>query len=175
MDVSEPHAANFLSVVHRIIGIRSRLLVTVPPDIKRLKSDLLGILSNERGGGVDFANFLSLGIALSHNEDGLTMSEIGRVLSVPQSTATRVVDGMVDAGHLQRAADAADRRVVRISFTASGNKTFEAANDILKRRVTHVLSAFTTAERGQFLGFMDRLADVLEQEAAQAQTAEGAR
>ena len=172
MDVSEPHAEDFLTVVHRIIGIRSRLLVTVPPDLKRLRSDLLTILSNERG-GADFSNFLSLGIALKGNADGLTMSEISRVLTVPQSTATRIIDILVEAGHLRRAADAGDRRVVRISFTTTGRKTFEAANDILKRRVTRVLAAFTPEERGQFLGFMARLADVLEQEAAPA--GEGAR
>ena len=165
MDAINPGTADFVAMIHRIVGIRARLVVTMPSDLKQLTRDLTMILSQDKNGGVDFANFFSLGVALARNPNGLTMSDISKVLDVPQSTATRIVDGMVTHKHLKRATDEADRRVVRISFTASGQSTFGAANELLRRRVGSVMTAFSDAERGQFLGYMHRLADVLEHEA----------
>ena len=168
MDSSDPGAAAFVEVIHRMTGIRARLIVAGPADVKRLRRDLAAILAEERG-GMDFTHFLSLGVALSRCERGLTMREISRVLGVPQSTATRVVDGMVSRRHVRRASDPADRRVVRITYTPSGLKIFQAANALLRRRAERVLDAFSPAERGQLLGYMHRLADALEQEATLAE------
>ena len=152
-------------MIHRMVGIRARLIVAIPSDLKRLKRDLIAIVSQDKSGGVDLAHFFSLGVALSSSDQGLTMREIGRVLDVPQSTATRIVEGMVSQRHLKRASDRADRRVVRISFTPSGLKTFGAANELLRRRVARVLTTFNRDERARFLDYMHRLADALEREA----------
>ncbi len=169
MDSFDPGDDAFVDVIHRMVGLRARLVVAVPADMKRLRRDLSAILSEDNDGGMNFAHFYSLGVALSRHEDGLTMREISRVLNVPQSTATRIVDGMVRRRHVRRANDPADRRVVRISYTSSGLKAFGAANALTRRRVGRILGAFDPAEREQLLGYMQRLADALEQEAAMAE------
>src|ERR1700759_1207744 len=58
----------------------------------------------------------------------------GKLVSVSPTRASRLVQELIDAGHLQRGADQGDGRVSLISFTTSGRKfaemakqTFEAA------------------------------------------------
>jgi DNA-binding MarR family transcriptional regulator len=47
--------------------------------------------------------------------------EVGRTLKMLPSTLTRIVDRLVDRGLIERARDAADRRVVWLQPTEEGN------------------------------------------------------
>ncbi|MBX3642245.1 MAG: MarR family transcriptional regulator [Rubrivivax sp.] len=52
----------------------------------------------------------------------LSVGEVAAIVLVPQSTATRVAERMVQAGLLLRADDAQDRRITRIRLSAKGLK-----------------------------------------------------
>ena len=45
------------------------------------------------------------------------MGELSNALSLPFSTATRMVDYLVARGYIQRLSDTTDRRVVRVALT----------------------------------------------------------
>ena len=52
----------------------------------------------------------------------LSVGEVAAIVLVPQSTATRVAERMVQAGLLLRADDAQDRRITRVRLSAAGLK-----------------------------------------------------
>jgi DNA-binding MarR family transcriptional regulator len=88
-----------------------------------------------------YSNYmLFLCVAATLNEKGsLTMGELSRAISVPLSTATRMVDWMVDRDYAERLSDSSDRRIVRVALTANGHKLSQEAKGYLFEHATAVL------------------------------------
>lgn len=63
--------------------------------------------------------------ALWRNRDGLTMTELSRLLLVSNGNATAVVDRLVADGLVRRSPCGDDRRRVRVALTADGVEQFE--------------------------------------------------
>lgn len=59
-------------------------------------------------------------LGMLRNGEGLTMSEISAVMSVPPPTLTRLVDKLVDSGLVLRRVDPMDRRRVLVYLTSRG-------------------------------------------------------
>lgn len=64
--------------------------------------------------------------ALWRKHDGVTMSELSRMLLVSNGNATAVVDRLEADGMAQRAAEDGDRRRIRVRLTPAGLAAFEA-------------------------------------------------
>lgn len=62
-----------------------------------------------------------------NREGSMTMGELSQALSIPRSTATRMIDWMVDNGYVDRFQDGKDGRVVHVRLTDSGLKLLLAA------------------------------------------------
>ncbi len=163
----EANSAEFIALIHRMVGIRARISLFMPMDLKQLQQEITRAVHDGKPGAPNFANFFSLSVALLRQESGLTMTEIAQLLQVPQSSATRIVDDMVARGDLERKQDSNDRRVIRILLSDEGLLLFRASNHFLQRRVNRVLDAFKANERTQLLDYMHRVADALELEAAE--------
>lgn len=102
--------------------------------------------------------FYRIGNILSH--DGyLTMGELSCALVVPFSTATRIVDGLVGNGYVERLSDPDDKRVVRITLTESGRQLYEAIDDYVAKHIMRILSTLTAKERDTFLKLFHKVAD----------------
>jgi DNA-binding MarR family transcriptional regulator len=70
--------------------------------------------------GLSVYQYVTLGILL--RQDTVSMSEIRDQLSIAKSNLTPIVDGLVQKGFVHRDTDKDDRRVIRISLTARGEK-----------------------------------------------------
>ncbi|MDO3410110.1 MarR family transcriptional regulator [Saccharibacillus sp. CPCC 101409] len=57
---------------------------------------------------------------VDHGEPGIMVSEISRILDVKSPTVTQLIKGLESDGLVERTADPADRRAVRISLTDEG-------------------------------------------------------
>ena len=57
----------------------------------------------------------------------LTMGELSRATSIPRSTATRMIQWMVDNGYVDRFRDGEDGRIVRVRLTDNGIELLLAA------------------------------------------------
>lgn len=73
-------------------------------------------------------------LACLYDEDGQMITRLAEIALAEQSRLTRIIDGMVKRGLLERRDDAADRRRVRIYLTKTGAAL--AANLVAKAR-TH--------------------------------------
>ena len=102
---------------------------------------------------------------LSQKEDPLTMSELSSELNVPMSTATRIVNGLVQGGMVERVNDANDRRVVRVGMSKNGRDLYEAGISYNKQRIAKWLKDFTTEEQAELMRLMNKLFDAVVNEA----------
>lgn len=55
----------------------------------------------------------------------LSMSDIGKCLSMPKPHITVIVDKLIEEGYVERQSDPADRRIVNILLTEKGTTDFE--------------------------------------------------
>lgn len=114
-----------------------------------------GIPRNEGQHGVDtsYSNFmLFLCVANTLNEHGsLTMGSLSRAISVPYSTATRMVDWMVESGYAQRSPDSEDRRIVRVALTDEGKKLSRDAKGFLFEHAVAFLKRLPEVQRKTLL------------------------
>jgi DNA-binding MarR family transcriptional regulator len=64
-----------------------------------------------------------------HREPGLRVSDLSRVLSVHQSTASNMLDKLEEKGLIRRERGGTDQRVVRLYVTAAGEAVLQKAPD----------------------------------------------
>ncbi len=92
--------------------------------------------------------------ALYRRRDGVTMSELSRMLLVSNGNATTVVDRLEKDGLVRRTGSDADRRTVFVALTPEGLAQFEGLATQHEREVNRVFNTLTEAE-------LDTLTDIL--------------
>ena len=88
-------------------------------------------------------------------------SELAANLLLDQSTVSRQVRHLIDAGHLNRNEDPVDRRAFLVTVTPQGQQVLD---DALRRRaapIGRVLAAWSADDRNQLTTLLTRLADGL--------------
>ena len=98
-----------------------------------------------------------------YRKNNLTMGELSDALSVPLSTATRIVDWLVDNKYVQRSHDDEDRRVVRIALTDVGRELHHAIENYIRQRVQQLLSCLTDRERATLLTLIEKVVSTLKE------------
>ncbi len=82
------------------------------------------------------------------NRDGsMTMGELSQALSIPRSTATRMIDWMVDNGYVDRFQDGRDRRVWYVRLTDSGLELLLAAKSQLSELADKLIERLPAVQR----------------------------
>ena len=128
-----------------------------PPQVAAAKQRLDAQYGADRARRVaDYDLFHQMGGVLSGSSQPLTMGELSRALSVPMSTATRIVDSQVRDGHVERLSDPNDRRRVRVAMTAEGRELYRCVEEFLAGRLARLLRDFTQAERRQLADLLGR-------------------
>jgi len=149
-------------MVHEFMRLRTRFKASLPEELARLQDRLDEMHHKDRPHHL--ANY-DLFYHMSHilyQKDNLTMGELSSVLSVPLSTATRMVDWLVDNGYAARLPDPEDRRIVRVALTDSGREIHITIESWLKQRFRQILSHLTAEERTTLLVLMGKMVSALE-------------
>jgi DNA-binding MarR family transcriptional regulator len=92
----------------------------------------------------------------------LRMSELAARLGVQMSTASGVVDRLVELGLLERRADAADRRQVIVALTEPGTDTLERMRELNHHQMRILLERLSDEE----LAAIERAISILDAAAA---------
>ncbi len=111
----------------------------------------------------DFDLFYRAATAIARREAPVTMGELSQALDTPVSTATRVVDTLVEQGVVERRPDPGDRRVVRVALTPAGQALYAAANGFLRKRAELILRRFAPQQRENLLHVLHQLIAILEE------------
>jgi len=160
----QQRAPEIAGIIQRMLRLRPKFQGALPENLLTLRNQYLASRPTGRlGGPHDFNLFYNVGIVLSHHENPITMGELSHELDVPLSTATRIMDWMVDNGYAQRLPDPEDRRVVRVALTAVSLEVYRTINEFIMERVERILGQFTADECDHFFSLLRKVLDALEQ------------
>jgi len=92
----------------------------------------------------------------------MTMTQLSEALVIPQSTATRLVDSLVETGFAERLADPGDRRVVRVALTNAGEQLMSAFDTYVGRRLAESLRELSPAEQSTLVRLLRKVLRAME-------------
>src|SRR5215210_183073 len=87
----------------------------------------------------------------------MTVGEIATALSCSMPAASELVDRLVDAGHLLRASDPADRRRVLVAPTPASQQISAHLRELREAQVRHALDQLEPEERPIFIKSLEAL------------------
>ncbi len=90
-------------------------------------------------------------------EKSPSMRDIAEFLRITSPGATMIVDKLVENGELDRKADPADRRVVRLVVTTKGRVTLETGMKVIKKLIAKRLSSLSRIEQIRFASILEKL------------------
>lgn len=142
------YPAELAAVWEDLWRVMPRLRAELPEEVARVK-ERLGQLHPEGGPAraADYDLFCRIGVFLARATLPLSMSQLSEELAVPMSTATRIVEWLVESGYVERLADLQDRRVVRVALSPTGRELYQALNEFMRQRVALLLQRFSAEER----------------------------
>jgi len=97
-------------------------------------------------------------LATIDRHGSLTPSELATMERIQRPTATRIIGALVDAGLVSREADAADRRIARVTLTDAGAAMLRST----RARRTAYLARRLERLNAEQLRTLERAADLLE-------------
>jgi DNA-binding MarR family transcriptional regulator len=151
-------------IILRLLYLKNRFRGKLPDKLMEVKASFHAHNLNEKFENINDRDIFSLmGIVFSRQSEPIAMGELSRMLGIPYSTATRMVDWLVRNEYVQRSDDPEDRRIVRVELTASGKELYLALNDTMVERVEILLGNFSTKERKDLVHLLGKLVDNLAQ------------
>ncbi len=146
-----------------LLKVQGPLSAALPADLARARAKS-GAHESEHARGVGDYHlhaFFRLAAVFGQYQRPLTMGEISDALRVPLSSATRMVDVLVEQGYAERLPDPQDRRVVRVAPTATGRQMYELFQQFFNERMYEFLTHFSPTERKQLLKLFAKAITVL--------------
>ena len=89
-------------------------------------------------------------------EGPLPVNEVARRMGVDQSTASRQIKPIEDAGLVARTSDEADRRVAWLAITREGTALLDRIHQMRRDDLDHVLAGWSDRERAQLARTLER-------------------
>lgn len=87
----------------------------------------------------------------------ITMTDFSELLGVPLSTATRMVERLIEKGLATRSRIEDDRRVVRVDLSEEGKRLHEKFSEHRRAIGNAMLSPLTHGEREIFIELMSKM------------------
>ena len=96
-------------------------------------------------------------LTFAYEQKNPTMKDIADEVGISSPAMTAVVDKLVESGDLTRLEDKNDRRVIRISLTTVGKKTFEKNRETIYKAFNSRTSVLTVSERDELARILTKL------------------
>lgn len=96
-------------------------------------------------------------IAKLYGQQGLLPSELAEQMHRDRARTSRTVTALLGKGLIERVTLPSDRRRVRISLTAAGQRLYEALMPQVQAINGQILSALSSEEAARFDGMLERL------------------
>lgn len=91
----------------------------------------------------------------------LSMSDIGKCLTMPKPHITVIVDKLIDEGYVVRQNDSKDRRIINISLTDKGLVDFEEIRESVSLTLKSKLVLLSEQEQEQLSVASQQLKEIL--------------
>ena len=100
---------------------------------------------------------------LLREKSAATMSEISKVLHLSMSSATGIIDKMIDTGYVSRERSDKDRRIVNVVLAKKGVNSADKMNDERKELMNDLYAVLTDKERDEYLRLLRKVYDNIEE------------
>ncbi len=162
--ISECNLAEFASLLRRIQRFKPFRNTPIPESLSEARARLeQAHPSGKAGIAADMELLHNVSLVLVRQPEPISMGELSRLLDVPFSTATRIVDWVVQSGYAERLQDPQDRRVVRVGLTPGGQKIYQISSDFIKSTFESWLGGFTQEECRTLVDLLKKLVDAMEE------------
>ena len=91
----------------------------------------------------------------------LSMTEIGKELTMPKPNVTSLIDKLIDSGFVERIPDLNDRRIVKIQFTISGKKAIDKAKIFVRENIKEKLLMLSDGELALLADSLQTVKEIL--------------
>jgi DNA-binding MarR family transcriptional regulator len=91
----------------------------------------------------------------------LSMSDIGKCLSMPKPHITVIVDKLIEEGYVERQSDPKDRRIVNILLTEKGMNDFEDIKQAISENLKSKLVVLSEEELEQLSAASLKVKEIL--------------
>ncbi len=96
-------------------------------------------------------------------EEGLMMSDLGKRLDISLSTATGIIDRLIEKKLVKRERNGGDRRVVRVVLTDKGKKTNLTYQKQKKELFGRMLGTLDPEEQGELIKILEKISGAIKQ------------
>lgn len=151
------------AVVHGFTQVWNKFEVMLGKELFQIQNRLNGIQPGKEPHTISNHELFYRVSNSIQQKSNLTMGELSNALSVPLSTATRIVDWLVDNGYAQRLSDQEDRRIVRVALTDAGREMHTIIDSYIRQRVQQILSCLTFEERATLLTLVGKVVATLKE------------
>jgi DNA-binding MarR family transcriptional regulator len=145
----------FTELVLSMIRLRPRLML--PEHIQRFRQQMEGLRNGMTGGPEDYQFIFRIFIILAHLDTPPTMGELSSELDIPFSTATRIIDWLVNGDFVERLPDPDDRRVIRVRMSQTGQQYYELSINYIGQHIEQLLQDFTAEEQAELYRLLSKL------------------
>lgn len=113
--------------------------------------------------GINLSKLELLTLEAISRQQGLIMTELARGLGIRLSTATGIIDRLVEKGLVERSRNGGDRRVVRLKLTDKGNEIASAYQEQMKGIFGKMMAVLSAQERENLVSVIEKIASQIGQ------------
>jgi DNA-binding MarR family transcriptional regulator len=125
--------------------------------LRRFERELFMQNNESCCGGVTLAQCHTLLEVENKGKESLT--ELAKTIGLDKSTVSRTVDGLVNAGLLDRTIPAENRRTATIQLTQAGKDVCCSINDTNDRYFEDTLSVLSESEQAELIRLLEKVID----------------
>jgi DNA-binding MarR family transcriptional regulator len=103
-------------------------------------------------------------LKLRHAKNGLKITEIGRLLHLPPSAITPVVDGLEKKGMVTRQNSPEDRRIVLVSLTKKGREFFDNKQKFFFEKSLRLVEYLGEEDSKEFIRLFNKAFEFMDEE-----------
>ena len=145
-----------------------QVLDVVPAVMRPLRQQM----RSHRAAGLSIPQFRAL--CFVERYDGASLSAVAEHLDLSLPTVSRMVNGLVERGYMQRRSSTDDRRHVSLSLRPRGQSVMQAARNATQQFLADKFAALTPEQCEAMVTAMQLLREVFEQEMPHPAPAGGA-
>jgi DNA-binding MarR family transcriptional regulator len=101
----------------------------------------------------------SRAVGILSREGPLLMSELAKSMEIPLSSATNLVNRLVEKGHVARERSEDDRRIVRVTLTSSGKRLMQKLDHFRLEASRHALSRLNAGEQRSLIELLRKTSE----------------
>lgn len=130
------------------------LLDVIPLVMRSIRAEM----RSHRSADLSVPQFRALAFAGINR--GATLSDLAGHLGLMPPAVSRIVDGLVVSGLMERRANISDRRCVSLALTANGRKKLQRTTRMAKGCLAEIFAPLSVAECGQISSVMRKLKEL---------------